>query len=137
MILSRDAEGKIVLWKPDLTRKSEIEAVIQASTVGDDASNFCRNLEYIWTFRRNFDEALAWFIRFTTDRAYRMLACGNSRGEVEVWDLATARSRPSVVIRQEGNRQYVRCLSFSPKNDFLMGASDDGIIWVWDVAVQS
>lgn len=133
MILSRAQENKIICWKPELKRQRQVDT---RPTKLRKKSNSKKLMQYLWTFQQ--EHAQFWFIRFATDRNHRILACGNGLGNVELWDLGLPRTAPSAVLKQGTLREAtVRWLTFAPNNKFLLGACDDGTIWIWDVEYTS
>jgi hypothetical protein len=58
-----------------------------------------------------------------------LLAVGNQRGVVQIWDL-TRPVRPPAVL--EGHLAPVAALAFSPGGKRLVSASQDGVLCVWN-----
>eukprot|EP00977_Amphora_coffeiformis_P011369 scaffold2744_cov160-Amphora_coffeaeformis.AAC.6 len=121
MVLSRspsnveDVDSDIFLWEP----------IFPESKKGDVQPS--SRYDYIWTFSQ--EKAWIWFLRFTTDSRYRLLACGNCEGDVDLWDMSAKSSIPFCTLKTRKFHGAVRWLSFSPKNDFMVGLSDDATLW--------
>ena len=125
MVLSRspsnleDVDSDIFLWVPTFPE----------SKMGDTQPS--SKYEHIWTFSQ--ERAWIWFLRFTTDSLYRLLACGNCEGDVDLWDMSAKTSIPFCTLKTRKFHGAVRWLSFSPESDFMVGLSDDATLWVWEI----
>jgi WD40 repeat protein len=60
----------------------------------------------------------------------RLLALGDSGGDIHFWDLASGKKRGTFT----GHGRRVSCLSFSPQGRLLVSGSEDTTILVWDMA---
>lgn len=113
--------SEILLWRPFLSNGR-----------APDNTPPALKSEHVWTFSQK--DADIWFLRFTTDSAYRVLAAGDHSGDISLWDMSAKSEQPFTIL-QSSNKRYeaVRCLTFSPNDDFMIAGSDDGTLWIWEI----
>jgi len=80
-----------------------------------------------------------WFLRFQTDANYRLIALGNSVGNVTIWYLdpndaerVKHRSKPLCVLSHSLCSSVVRMASFAPDGKSLVYCCDDSTVWKFD-----
>ena len=61
------------------------------------------------------------------------LVCGTGRGEIAFWDLAGGKALGSLV----GHASSVNSLSLNPRGNFLVSASSDATVRLWEIASHS
>ena len=74
-----------------------------------------------------------WFVRFHTDPLCQILAIGNTKGEIKIWEIDHfAKKKPFVSLTHSTCTSTIRMVSFSPDGKTLLAACDDSSIWKWD-----
>lgn len=76
-------------------------------------------------------ESTTYTVTFSPDGS--ILATGNERGEVRLWDTRTRRPVGKALT---GHTGPVGALAFSPDGTLLASAGDDGVIRLWDMATR-
>lgn len=124
LILSKDTNDLIVLWKPITTKTSRGNNMKTQQRLPNDVVAL-REFEV-----KNCD---VWFIRFATDRQCRMLAVGNLIGDITIFDIG---SRPNKKHFAKLTNQHcttaVRMVSFNHDAKYLVAVSDDASVWLWE-----
>lgn len=129
LVLSKSTADRIVLWKPDLSPPSH-----------DDKSTeqtHHRLPNRVVALREfSLTHCDVWFIRFQTDLDCQMLAIGNTRGDVKVWEIAGSAVSPTkkhfANLTNNQCASTVRMVSFSPDTRSLVATCDDSTLWKWD-----
>ena len=67
-------------------------------------------------------------MRFDVCLKNLLLAFGNARGEVKVWQIT---SKEEYILSPPCN-SFVRTVSFSPDGKYIVAACDDATIYIWD-----
>lgn len=119
-VLSKSPAAKLLLWRPADEPEASKRGYAQVLQ------------EY------EFTEGNMWWLRFSTDPACQLLACGNSGrdsgSKVFVWDLTRQSSRAAWVIRRPGGGQVpVRQTALSSNGRVVLFACDDGTVWRYDL----
>jgi polycomb protein EED len=121
LILSKDTHDSIVLWHPDLTKTKN--AFGQQRLPCD----------VIALREFPFKDCDVWFIRFDTDRDCRMVALGNTTGEIRLWDIdSNLKKKHRLDLVQQYCNSTIRMVAFSIDSHFLAAACDDSTVWIWD-----
>jgi WD40 repeat protein len=144
-LMTGDTSGTVLVWdvftkKPALPQQGVTGYVfeIAVSSDGIHAAAGCGDgTVHLWNavtskavhiFR---DSGRAHSVTFSPDG--RLLACGDSREKVRIWDIATRRE---VHPPLEGHSHYLSGLAFSPNGKYLASASWREVK-VWEVATWS
>lgn len=124
LILSKDTNDMIVLWKPITTKTSRGNNTKTQQRLPNDIIAL-REFEI-----KNCD---VWFIRFATDYQCRMLAVGNLLGDIKIFDIG---SRPNKKHFAKLTNQHctsaVRMVAFNIDATYLVAVSDDSSVWLWE-----
>jgi len=119
-VLSKSCENTIVCWKPGGDLRSN------ETKVGESKVTILHKLDY--------KDCEIWFVRFSMDKAQRVLALGNQVGKTYLWDLDVddpAHVRYSVLAHPKCT-SAIRQTSLSKDGSVLVCVCDDGTIWRWD-----
>lgn len=128
VILSKSVHNKVFLWEPDLSSKESIRKGYVK----------CHQ-EYI------MEKAKVWFIRMSLDPRCNVMACGNTSGQVYLWDVHSLTSQPQAVLSREtpiskhhgkstSKNVTVRQTAVSYDMSTVLACCEDGTIWRWDSA---
>ena len=122
-ILSKSVNNSLVLWKPIIneTKKRKAGDIIPLREI---SINHCQ----------------VWFLRFQTDHMDRLLALGDSIGNVNIWYLDPNDDKrgdkyngtPLFTLRHSLCSSVVRMVSFSPDGKSLVYCCDDATVWKYD-----
>ena len=124
LILSKSTYNSIVLWLPDIP-ESAASKVTNSSAYEPPGEVIA-----LRTFDLNHCEI--WFVRFAVDDSGRLLAVGNIRGEVDIWDIdACKKKRPTQRLKPMVH-STVRMLAFSPDSKTLLACDDSAVVCKWD-----
>jgi polycomb protein EED len=124
LILSKSTYNSIVLWLPDIPETA-------ASKV-TNSSAYEPPGEVIALRTFDLDHCEIWFVRFAVDDSGRLLAVGNIKGEVHIWDIdACKKKRPTKQLKPMVN-STVRMLAFSPDSKTLLACDDSATVCKWD-----
>ena len=121
-ILSKSTYNSLILWIPDppeATTKTVSTAYKPPSGV---------------IVLRTFELRLCdlWFMRFTLDPMQRLLAIGNRKGEVEIWELEACEKLPTQRLSAQVH-STIRMVSFSPDGRSLVACDDSANVCKWDM----
>jgi polycomb protein EED len=126
MILSKSTYNSIVLWLPDIPETA-------ASKV-TNSSAYEPPGEVIALRIFELNHCDIWFVRFAVDDSARLLAVGNIKGEVDIWDIdACKKKRPTQQLKPMVH-STVRMLAFSPDSKMLLACDDSGLVCKWDTS---
>ena len=70
-------------------------------------------------------------MRFATHSKSKMLAVGNTTGDIFLWDIESPIHNPRKLVSRHNST--IRSLVFSPEGTVLLASADDGSICFWDV----
>ncbi len=116
LILSKSTTNSISLWKPIFSDNANVHKFIHLQ---DYAVPDCSQ----------------WFIRFATDRKCKMLAVGNGKGDVRIWEIG--RVKKPIIFLNTMCTSIVRMVSFSPSGKAMAAVCDDGSVWNYKVNMVS
>ena len=119
LVLSKACENAIVCWKPELSKKGA------SSGIGTEHKT---TILYTYTV----PDSTIWYIRFSMDMDYNILAAGNQNGNVFLYSLRVAKKPRAVPLTHASCNSTVRQVCFSPDAKVLIVACDDCTIWRWD-----
>lgn len=126
LVLSKSVNNCIVLWKPNL-----ILPVIRGRQSHVTPSN---DIIALWEFHMNHCQV--WFMRFDTSANGNLLAIGNQKGQVKVWDIDAVASDEKKsdfpLLKHASCDSTIRMVSFSPDGKSLVATCDDATVWKWD-----
>jgi WD40 repeat protein len=127
MILSKSTYNSIVLWMPDIPEDSPTVANAKSAAYSPPS-----DVIVLRTF--DLEHCNIWFVRFSIDDIGRLLAVGNIKGEVDIWDIDTCKKRSSQTLKPIVNSMVatVRMISFSPDGKTLVACHDTGTVCKWD-----
>ncbi|MEL7315585.1 MAG: NB-ARC domain-containing protein, partial [Cyanobacteria bacterium J06559_3] len=77
-----------------------------------------------------FTETFGSILGVAFDLTGQQLACGDTNGEIRLWNLATGQLQQTFT----GHTSWVRALLFHPTRPWIISGSNDHTIKVWDVA---
>jgi len=120
-ILSKSCENSIVCWK--------------AGSLVPGAPGKERLLRKTSVIQKlDYKDCEIWFVRFCLDHSEKLLAMGNMKGKIYVWDLEVedpTRIKPICLTHPKCD-SVIRQTSFSRDGRILIAVCDDGTIWRWD-----
>jgi polycomb protein EED len=126
LILSKSTYNSIVLWLPDIPETA-------ASKV-TNSSAYEPPGEVIALRTFDLNHCNIWFVRFAVDYSGRLLAVGNIKGEVDIWDIdACKKKRPTQQLKPIVH-STVRMLAFSPDSKMLLACDDSAAVCRWDTS---
>jgi polycomb protein EED len=112
LILSKSTGNKVVFWKPNPSR-------------GKDAVTVLREYHY--------KEAELWFMKFGLDSRLEIMAVGNKKGVISVFDLDSDSERSLCKLKHNNCKSTVRQVSFSRDGHTILACADDMTIWRYDL----
>lgn len=112
LILSKSTGNKVVFWKPNPSR-------------GKDAVTILREYHY--------KDADLWFLKFGLDSQLEVLAVGNKKGAVSVFDLDAESERALCKLTHTNCKSTIRQIAFSKTGRTIICCSDDATVWRWDL----
>ena len=118
-ILSKSVDNNIVCWKP--------------GGLGNEKSNDDKKTTVIQTLEVEHCEI--WFIRFSMDSGNKVLALGNTKGNIYIWDLMVSYTpsllQPTILSHPKCTNP-VRQISLSKDGAILIAVCNTATIWRWD-----
>lgn len=123
MVLSKSTYNSIVLWMPNIPDSPSDIAVKSA------AYSPPSDVIVLRTF--DLDHCHIWFVRFSIDEMGQLLAVGNIKGEIDIWDIDACKKKPSQTLKPMVN-STIRMLSFSPDGKTLVACNDTATVCRWD-----
>ncbi|KAL3674981.1 hypothetical protein V7S43_000906 [Phytophthora oleae] len=112
LILSKSTGNKVIFWKPNPSR-------------GKDAVTVLREYHY--------KDADLWFMKFGLDSQLEVMAVGNKKGLVSVFDLDAEQERSVCKLTHNSCKSTVRQVCFSKSGRTIITCSDDATVWRWDL----
>ncbi|KAG6590992.1 putative DNA topoisomerase [Phytophthora cinnamomi] len=112
LILSKSTGNKVIFWKPNPSR-------------GKDAVTVLREYHY--------KDADLWFMKFGLDSQLEVMAVGNKKGVVSVFDLDAEVDRSACKLTHNSCKSTVRQVCFSKSGRTIITCSDDATVWRWDL----
>jgi polycomb protein EED len=125
LVLSKSTGGTVVLWKPEFTR------TLRHGTSKPTHQRLPNEVIALREFTIN--KCDVWYIRFDTNVDCRMLAIGNTVGEIKVWEIDdNLKKKCMTLLVQPAWASTVRMVAFSPDSKCLIASCDDATLWKWD-----
>ncbi|DAZ94752.1 TPA: hypothetical protein N0F65_011568 [Lagenidium giganteum] len=112
LILSKSTGNKVIFWKPNPSR-------------GKDAVTVLREYHY--------KDAELWFMKFGLDSQLEVMAVGNKKGVVSVFDLDADSERSVCKLSHNNSKSTIRQVCFSANGNTIISCSDDATVWRWDL----
>jgi len=146
LILSKSVHNKVVLWKP-LSEKEGEDNLWSNGDIDVESSESSERIPSSILFLREFSlsHCDSWFVRFHSPPLHhRLLALGNHKGEVKVWQIGGKGCHPDQKfycnLTTSGFRSSnspdgsctVRMVRFSPDASCLVAVCDDSTVWMWE-----
>jgi polycomb protein EED len=126
LVLSKSISDTVVLWKPEFTR------TLRHGTSKPTHQRLPNEVIALREF--TIDKCDVWFIRFDTNIDSRMLAVGNTVGEIKVWEIDDNPTKKCFAnLVQQCCASTVRMVAFSPDSKCLIAACEDATLWKWDL----
>jgi polycomb protein EED len=122
LLLSKSTYNTIVLWMPKIPTGAD-------SKPKSAAYNPPSDVIALRTFE--LDNCNIWFVRFAADPMGRLLAVGNIKGEIDIWDIDACKKHPTHRLKAV-NCSTIRTLSFSPDGKTLISCNDQASVFKWD-----
>ncbi|PYQ57430.1 MAG: hypothetical protein DMF53_22705, partial [Acidobacteria bacterium] len=156
LISAGGEDGRILLWDSTDLRKApqQFERSTDSNAIpigslalssdkrivaaGDDASNGSDGRVRLWrTDTRQFLGELAHRIpglgALALDPHGKLLATGNLRGEIQLWDVQSRRPVGKPLKGDDLNILNITSLAFNPKGDILASSRGDNTVWLWSM----
>ncbi|GKY97597.1 hypothetical protein MPSEU_000718100 [Mayamaea pseudoterrestris] len=124
-IISKSCDESIELWLP---RGLFGDEAIASETIKTE-------YKHVRHFRIPFEHRL-WYVKFAVDPLCRLLAAGNDKGEVHVWEIFNGTTEgPRQVLTTCPTRQpsCIRDVKFSCDGTTLAATNDSGTVTKWDL----
>lgn len=129
LVISKSVHNKLYLWEPDLsTKESQQKGYVKC------------HQEY------QLDKAKVWFIRMSLNPSCSIMACGNTAGQVYVWDMHNLTDRPLAMLsrhplnkvlgKSTSSNITVRQTAVSYDGSTILACCEDGTMWRWDSATS-
>ncbi|RLN90381.1 hypothetical protein BBJ28_00013595, partial [Nothophytophthora sp. Chile5] len=80
-----------------------------------------------------YKDADLWFMKFGLDSQLEVLAVGNKKGVVSVFDLDAESERSVCKLAHNNCKNTVRQVCFSKSGRTIISCSDDATVWRWDL----
>lgn len=112
LILSKSTENKVIFWKPNPSR-------------GKDSVTILREFQH--------KDAELWFLKFGLDTQLEMLAVGNKKGVISIFDVDSESERPLCKLSHSRCKSTIRQTCFSRKGNTMIACADDSVVWRWDL----
>nr|CCA26226.1 DNA topoisomerase putative [Albugo laibachii Nc14] len=116
LILSKSTENKVVFWKPNPSR-------------GKDAVTILREFQH--------KDAELWFLKFGLDTQLEVLAVGNKKGVISIFDVDAESDRPIYKLSHSRCKSTIRQTCFSRKGNTMIACADDSVVWRWDLELEN
>jgi len=130
-VLSKSCENTIVCWKPG---HLEQENKKKTGTGLTEPDNKLSENKVTVIHKIGYKDCEIWFVRFSMDVNQRLLALGNQRGKIYIWDMEV--DEPSLikhtVLSHPKCNVAIRQTSLSRDGNILIYGCDDGTVWRWD-----
>ncbi|KAG1661560.1 hypothetical protein FOA52_009559, partial [Chlamydomonas sp. UWO 241] len=118
LVLSKSVDFEILTWRP----RSSDEPGVHVST----------SFQLLQRFP--LPESRIWFVRFSLDASFTLLACGNRTGKVYLYNPHDPAPRTAQLqcLKSKNNGSVVRQTAVSASGNIVLAACEDGTIWRWD-----
>eukprot|EP00210_Caulerpa_lentillifera_P004192 g3998.t1 len=116
LIISKGADERIVIFK----------ALELPSDVYSTSEKFTTLIEL------NLDNCELWYVRFSLDFEYQILACGDQQGKVHVWDIHNPYYIRHSLLEDNDCNFVIRQTAVSTDGSTILAACDEGDVWRWD-----
>ncbi|GMH38145.1 hypothetical protein BSKO_06029 [Bryopsis sp. KO-2023] len=120
LVLSKSVDHRIVMWHQEDIPKNDWET----------GSKFVILMEFAISC------ADIWFIRFSLDFSFRLLACGNRTGKVYLWDMGESPLKEPLRLASKECKSVVRQTAISSDGSIVLASCEDSTIWRWDRVVK-
>jgi polycomb protein EED len=143
LLLSKSTTNTIILWIPtssmqdnNLGRASSSESDDSASEDENEGPSSDENSKNDFVVFRTFrlSDCEVWYMKFGTNLDNRLLAMGNSKGKIKIWDIDSDVNAKPIVSLTVPTQSAVRMVSFSPNQRSIVACCDDSTVWKWDAA---
>eukprot|EP00560_Eucampia_antarctica_P008715 CAMPEP_0197826390 /NCGR_PEP_ID=MMETSP1437-20131217/3354_1 /TAXON_ID=49252 ORGANISM="Eucampia antarctica, Strain CCMP1452" /NCGR_SAMPLE_ID=MMETSP1437 /ASSEMBLY_ACC=CAM_ASM_001096 /LENGTH=149 /DNA_ID=CAMNT_0043426809 /DNA_START=598 /DNA_END=1047 /DNA_ORIENTATION=+ len=133
LILSKSIANTLALWKPQIysSRKTTTTNILLQHNNNNNNNKRLRNSAALPLRDFALTHCGVWFVRFQTDRAGRMLAIGNTKGDIKIWEVGTHKN-PFATLSNAQCTSTIRMVSFSPDGKSIIATCDDSTVWKWD-----
>ncbi len=112
LILSKSTGNKVVFWKPNPSR-------------GKDAVTILKEYHY--------KDGELWFLKHGLDFRLEVMAIGNTKGFISIFDLEQKSERAVCKLSHSGCKNTVRQVCFSKSGQIVISVCDDSTVWRWDL----
>jgi len=129
-ILSKSCENSIILWKP-----GKLDENI-AENVSLPTYNYTTDQSTSIIHKFEIHDGNIWFIRLTLNLSNRVLAVGNSSGQIFVWKIDKEDptiSKKLILKAPKCKQKPIRQIAFSLDSKIMIAISDDSSIWRFDL----
>lgn len=129
LILSKSCENVIVCWKPadSIFQHRYTDNTIQKA---NDCKSECDRVFRLYEY--SVPKTTIWFIKFSIDPQYRLLAVGNQEGSVFIYSMRETKKCRTEKLNHIHCNYTVRHVTFSPDSKVLIVSCDDSTLWRWD-----
>uniref|UniRef100_A0A383VZL4 Uncharacterized protein n=1 Tax=Tetradesmus obliquus TaxID=3088 RepID=A0A383VZL4_TETOB len=118
LVLSKSVDCTIKLWRP----------LYPSNPMLETSSKW----EVLQVFDMPGELQPLWWVRFSLDPSGQLLAAGNPKGRVYVWQPGLGRThRPTALVHKQCNC-VIRQTAVSLDASMVIASTDDGHLWRWD-----
>lgn len=122
LLISKSTENMVKLWCPGTEP--------QTTLLGSPKMPPPSDVLLLRTFGLEHSDVV-WYVRFAIDPSKQLLAAGNVKGVVYVWNIGARSTKP---VKLNTRRQCtIRSLSFTQDGSVLVASTTDGYIFRWSV----
>eukprot|EP00871_Galdieria_phlegrea_P003245 jgi/Galph1/3921/GphlegSOOS_G2633.1 len=121
-IVSKSINNRILLWQPHLEHDD--------GTMPVDLLPW--NHEYTVLAEFPLSNAEEWYIRFGMSWDRNLLAAGNTKGIIRIWNMDDLKSHPLQELNLHSKEAVSQC-AFSPDGNVLIAACLDGKVYRWEL----
>lgn len=105
---------------------------------GDDANDGSEGRVRLWRadtrrFRGELEHRIPGLCALALDPHGKLLATGNLRGEIQLWDAQSRRPVGKPLKGDDLNILNITSLAFNPKGDILASSRGDDTVWLWSM----
>lgn len=121
LVFSKSTDNRIVCWKPGGEARLDLDEK-KTAYFGDPVTIL---------YCHEYSKCDIWYVRFSIDPTFNLMAVGNQDGTVYVWNLC-AHSKPAMLLDHKKCTHTVRQTCFNSDGSILVYVCDDGSVWRWD-----